>query len=124
MTDRPRMAAGTGTSPRGFQGATPSPLGRQGRGAEAGAPPTGRPGRGTDSGPSRARDAEPEAPVGDSIRVMIADDHALFRRGLEMVLAEEPGIEIVGQACDGAEAVQDRGPDARDAVRVGTPGRG
>ncbi len=106
MTDRPRMAPGTGTSPRGLQGATPSPLSKQGRGAEAGAPPTARASRGADSGLSRARDAEPDAPAGDSIRVMIADDHALFRRGLEMVLAEEPGIEIVGQACDGSEAVQ------------------
>ena len=42
----------------------------------------------------------------DPIRVLIADDHALFRRGLEMVLKEEPGIELVGQASDGAEAVQ------------------
>jgi DNA-binding NarL/FixJ family response regulator len=40
------------------------------------------------------------------IRVLIADDHALFRRGLEMVLKEEPGIELVGQASDGAEAVR------------------
>ena len=42
----------------------------------------------------------------DPIRILIADDHALFRRGLEMVLKEEPGIELVGQASDGAEAVQ------------------
>jgi DNA-binding NarL/FixJ family response regulator len=40
------------------------------------------------------------------IRVLIADDHALFRRGLGMVLKEEPGIELVGQASDGTEAVQ------------------
>jgi len=42
----------------------------------------------------------------DPIRVLIADDHALFRHGLAMVLKEEPGIELVGQASDGAEAVQ------------------
>ena len=42
----------------------------------------------------------------DPIRVLVADDHALFRRGLEMVLKEEPGIELVGQASDGAEAVR------------------
>ncbi len=42
----------------------------------------------------------------DPIRVLIADDHALFRRGLEMVLREEPGIEVVGSASDGAEAVR------------------
>jgi DNA-binding NarL/FixJ family response regulator len=54
----------------------------------------------------------PMAPSGsartssDPIRVLIADDHALFRRGLEMVLQGEAGLELVGQASDGAEAVQ------------------
>jgi two-component system NarL family response regulator len=42
---------------------------------------------------------------GDPIRVLVVDDHALFRRGLEMVLAQEPDIEVVGEASDGAEAV-------------------
>jgi two-component system NarL family response regulator len=41
----------------------------------------------------------------EPIRVVIADDHALFRRGLEMVLAVEPDIEVVGEASDGAEVV-------------------
>jgi len=41
---------------------------------------------------------------GDSIRVLIADDHALFRRGLEMVLRMEGDIEVVGEAADGIEA--------------------
>jgi two-component system NarL family response regulator len=40
----------------------------------------------------------------EPIRVLIVDDHALFRRGLEMVLDEEDDIDLVGQACDGAEA--------------------
>ena len=39
------------------------------------------------------------------LRVMVVDDHALFRRGLEMVLQQEPDIELVGEASDGAEAV-------------------
>lgn len=43
---------------------------------------------------------------GDKLRVMVVDDHALFRRGLEMVLADEPDLELVGEASDGAEAVQ------------------
>lgn len=30
----------------------------------------------------------------DMIRVIVADDHALFRRGLEMVLESEPDIEL------------------------------
>jgi len=43
---------------------------------------------------------------GDAIRVLVVDDHALFRRGLEMVLAQEEDIEVVGEAGDGAQAVQ------------------
>ena len=54
-------------------------------------------------GPSAA---PPEALQAEPIRAMIVDDHALFRRGLEMVLEEEPDIELVGQASDGAEAVE------------------
>jgi len=40
-----------------------------------------------------------------AIRVVIVDDHALFRRGLDRVLADEPDIEVVGEAADGVEAV-------------------
>ena len=42
---------------------------------------------------------------GEKLRVMVVDDHALFRRGLEMVLSDEPDIEIVGEASDGQEAI-------------------
>ncbi len=41
----------------------------------------------------------------EPIRVLVVDDHALFRRGLEMVLAAETDIEVVGEAADGSEAV-------------------
>jgi|SRR5690606_25566712 len=41
----------------------------------------------------------------DLIRVLICDDHALFRRGLTMVLGSEDGIEVVGEAEDGADAL-------------------
>jgi two-component system NarL family response regulator len=44
--------------------------------------------------------------TGDAIRVLVVDDHALFRRGLEMVLAQESDIDVVGEAADGAEAVE------------------
>ena len=37
--------------------------------------------------------------------MLVVDDHALFRRGLEMVLGQETDIEVVGEAGDGAEAV-------------------
>lgn len=41
----------------------------------------------------------------DPIRVLVVDDHALFRRGLEMVLAQESDIEVVGEAGDAEAAV-------------------
>jgi two-component system NarL family response regulator len=50
--------------------------------------------------------ATPAAAGGDPIRVLVVDDHALFRRGLEMVLEQEPDIDVVGEAEDGTEAVQ------------------
>jgi DNA-binding NarL/FixJ family response regulator len=52
----------------------------------------------------------------EPIRTMIVDDHALFRRGLEMVLDEEPDIELVGQASDGAEAVEKAAESLPDVV--------
>src|SRR6201994_4655743 len=52
----------------------------------------------------------------EPIRVLIADDHALFRRGLEMVLEEEDDIDLVGQASDGAEAVTVAGEALPDVV--------
>ena len=42
----------------------------------------------------------------DPIRVLIVDDHALFRRGLVGVLEMEKDIDMVGEAGDGAEAVE------------------
>ena len=41
----------------------------------------------------------------DSIRVLICDDHDLFRHGLRMVLEVEDGIEVVAEAADGEQAV-------------------
>ena len=41
----------------------------------------------------------------EPIRVLVVDDHALFRRGLQMVLEQEDDIDVVGEAGDGAEAV-------------------
>jgi DNA-binding NarL/FixJ family response regulator len=42
----------------------------------------------------------------EPIRVLVVDDHALFRRGLQMVLEQEPDIEVVAEASDGTEAVE------------------
>ncbi len=41
----------------------------------------------------------------EPIRVVISDDHDLFRRGLRMVLEAEEDIEVVAEASDGQEAV-------------------
>ena len=41
-----------------------------------------------------------------SIRVVLADDPAMIRTGLRMVLAAEPDIEVVGEAADGAAGVR------------------
>ncbi|GAA1960980.1 response regulator transcription factor [Catenulispora subtropica] len=43
--------------------------------------------------------------MSEAIRVLIADDHTLLRRGLAVVLDTEDDIEVVGEASDGAEAV-------------------
>jgi DNA-binding NarL/FixJ family response regulator len=43
--------------------------------------------------------------AGATIRVLVADDHAVLRAGLEQLLAGEPDLEVVGSASDGAEAV-------------------
>ena len=40
-----------------------------------------------------------------SVRVLLADDQRLVRHGLRMILGSEPGIEVVGEAADGAEAI-------------------
>ncbi|MBO0654395.1 response regulator transcription factor [Streptomyces triculaminicus] len=46
-----------------------------------------------------------EAMRGGAIRVLIADDQPLVRRGLALILAPDPAFEVVGEAGDGAEAV-------------------
>jgi DNA-binding NarL/FixJ family response regulator len=48
------------------------------------------------------------------VRILIADDQALVRRGITVLISMEPDMEVVGQACDGVEAVslaQDLLPD-------------
>ncbi len=41
-----------------------------------------------------------------TIRVLLADDHALFRRGVASLLAAESDFEVVGEAVDGQQAVE------------------
>jgi len=40
-----------------------------------------------------------------AVRILIADDHAIIRRGLRALLAHEPGFDVVAEASDGREAV-------------------
>jgi len=40
------------------------------------------------------------------IRIVMADDHTLFRKGLRSLLNDEGGMQVVGEACDGDEAVR------------------
>lgn len=39
------------------------------------------------------------------IRILVVDDHAIVREGLRWLIATEPGMELVGEAADGVEAV-------------------
>lgn len=39
------------------------------------------------------------------IRVLVVDDHPLLREGIAAVLAGQPDMELVGEACDGADAI-------------------
>ncbi len=48
------------------------------------------------------------------IRVLIADDHAIVREGIRMILLQQPDIEVIGEAADGQQAIDQvnrLGPD-------------
>jgi two-component system NarL family response regulator len=79
--------------------------------ADSGIPTSQGTGPGSKGGSPRSGDGALEP-----IRTLIVDDHALFRRGLEMVLESEPDIELVGEASDGEEAVQKAGESLPDVV--------
>lgn len=51
-----------------------------------------------------------------SIRVLVVDDHALFRRGIAAVLANQENLEVVGEASDGLEAIQKAKEIAPDVI--------
>ncbi|MDV2990050.1 MAG: response regulator transcription factor [Dehalogenimonas sp.] len=40
------------------------------------------------------------------IKILIADDHAIVRNGLNNVLKDEPDMQVIGEACDGEETVR------------------
>jgi two-component system, NarL family, response regulator LiaR len=44
--------------------------------------------------------------MGQNIRILIADDHAIIRKGIRALLQTEIGIEVVGEARDGGEVIE------------------
>ena len=42
----------------------------------------------------------------EPIRVLIIDDHTLFRSGIKLLLERQTGFEVVGEASDGLEGVK------------------
>ena len=43
--------------------------------------------------------------MSENIHILITDDHAIVRKGLRTLVESEPGMEVVGEAADGVEAV-------------------
>ena len=52
----------------------------------------------------------------DTVKVLVVDDHTLFRRGITAVLANQEGLEVVGEALDGLEAIEKTKEIAPDVV--------
>ena len=52
----------------------------------------------------------------DTVKVLVVDDHALFRRGIATVLANQENLEIVGEATDGLEAIKKAEETAPDVI--------
>lgn len=50
------------------------------------------------------------------IRVLVVDDHQMIRQGLSAMLLDEPDLELVGEACDGIEAIEQVGRLMPDVV--------
>ncbi len=48
----------------------------------------------------------PHAHHDDKITVLLADDHALVRRGFRRLLEDDPSIVVVGEASNGDEAIR------------------
>jgi len=52
----------------------------------------------------------------NSIKVLVVDDHILFRRGICAVLANQEGLEVVAEASDGLEAIEKAKEIAPDVI--------
>src|SRR6187402_2803973 len=58
------------------------------------------------------------------IRIMLADDHTLFRQGIRTLIAAEPDMEVIGEAANGGDSVDRANELKPDAVLmdIGMPG--
>ena len=52
----------------------------------------------------------------EPVKVLVVDDHALFRRGIAAVLANHESLEVVGEASDGLEAIEKAKEIAPDVI--------
>jgi len=52
----------------------------------------------------------------DPVKVLVVDDHTLFRRGIADILAKEEGLEVAGEASDGLEAIEKTKEIAPDVI--------
>jgi DNA-binding NarL/FixJ family response regulator len=59
---------------------------------------------------------QPEASPGGNTRVLVADDHVVFRYGMRAMLANAHGFEVVGEAATGEEAVEKASGEARPDI--------
>jgi DNA-binding NarL/FixJ family response regulator len=57
------------------------------------------------SGPERRRGGPDRRNVGEITRILIVDDHALFRVGIANIIGREPDFEVVGEADDSRSAI-------------------
>ena len=43
---------------------------------------------------------------GKTIRILVVDDHPVLRKGIYALLSTESGMEVVGEAADGSQAIE------------------
>ena len=86
--------------------------------------------RKTSNGDAENADAQPglsdaSIEAGETIRVMLADDHVLVREGTRRLLEAEPDIEVIAEAGDGISAVEQAVASEPDVliIDVAMPGQ-